>query len=437
MRTRPTSEHRRARRSFVQESGPALSPPAVRGTPAPSPRPPISADEQFDRAHLLERAGREAAKDGGARRCPPSSSEQAIDLLEQLGDRHAAARVAVRTCRGFCASGDRIDEALANSCRTAYDALAGGEPNADVALVAAQPARIAYFAGDPTHASELVEVALDMVGVAPAAGGACRGADHQRNAAVATARTNPERSSRKRSGSPAPTTFTPPAFARSSTFPAWQSSTTASTRLTRSLEEALALARMRGDRTWETNILGQAAEVLVLQGKWNEATSVLESAIENEAHGFGTALLLLPQVSLLVNRGAIDDAQALMTRNAALRDSSDRQTEATYLLSEAQLLRAQGNPEDALVAARESIDVWRVLHQPHYSAEAYVEAVEAALALGDLERAAAFLRELDTLPSIERRPILEAHMPRLRAKVEAGGSDELSATAAKTFAESG
>ena len=184
------------------------------------------------------------------------------------------------------------------------------------------------------------------------------------------------------------------------------------------------IARMRGDRTWETNILGQAAEVLVLQGKWNEATSVLESAIENEAHGFGTALLLLPQVSLLVNRGAIDDAQALMTRNAALRDSSRPPNRGDVPALRSATPPRTGKPEDALVAAGGSIDVWRVLHQPHYSVEAYVEAVEAALALGDLERAAAFLRELDTLPSIERRPILEAHMPRLRAKVEAGGSDE-------------
>src|SRR2546428_4498947 len=40
--------------------------------------------------------------------------------------------------------------------------LAGGEPNADVALVAAQLARLAYFAGERERAVEAVEVALDM-----------------------------------------------------------------------------------------------------------------------------------------------------------------------------------------------------------------------------------------------------------------------------------
>jgi hypothetical protein len=45
--------------------------------------------------------------------------------------------------------------------QSAYSALAGGEPNADVALVAAQLGRLAYFAGDWDTAFEPIELALD------------------------------------------------------------------------------------------------------------------------------------------------------------------------------------------------------------------------------------------------------------------------------------
>ena len=81
-------------------------------------------------------------------------------MLEELGERHAAARVAARRAEVFRAA-DRVGEALA-LMRPAYDELIGGERNPDVAFVAAQLARIAYFAGERDLALEVVEVALDM-----------------------------------------------------------------------------------------------------------------------------------------------------------------------------------------------------------------------------------------------------------------------------------
>src|SRR5207253_4582234 len=86
--------------------------------------------------------------------------QEAIDLLEAQGEQHAAARVSARRADALRVA-DRVDEAFA-LMQSAYEALSGGEPNADIALVAAQLARLAYFAGERERAVEAVEVALDM-----------------------------------------------------------------------------------------------------------------------------------------------------------------------------------------------------------------------------------------------------------------------------------
>ncbi|MGH2935609.1 MAG: adenylate/guanylate cyclase domain-containing protein, partial [Gaiellaceae bacterium] len=115
-------------------------------------------DEPTERAELLEWVGREAGKEGdldGAL----AALEEAGRLLAGLGARHAAARVAARSAE-VLRTGDRVGEAFA-LMRPAYDELIVGERSAEVALVAAQLARLSYFAGERDLALEVIEVALD------------------------------------------------------------------------------------------------------------------------------------------------------------------------------------------------------------------------------------------------------------------------------------
>ena len=203
------------------------------------------------------------------------------------------------------------------------------------------------------------------------------------------------------------------------------------------LHDALALARLRGDRPWEMAILGQMADVLVGLGEWDEASSVLDLSGDLDTRSLGISLMLAPAISLFVGRGQIAEARALLVRWAMLRDSSDRQTEATYLLAEARVGRAEGRCADALIFAEQSIEGWRLLHQPHYLVETFVEAIEASIELGDLDRAEALLRELEDRPSIERRPLLDGQAHRLRAKLEGDAAGAHSVVAAAAFRELG
>src|SRR5207244_6266524 len=69
------------------------------------------AEEPLERAELLERSGRAATQDGDLEQANEALQE-AIDLLEARGERHAAARVSARLAQALRVA-DRIDEAFA------------------------------------------------------------------------------------------------------------------------------------------------------------------------------------------------------------------------------------------------------------------------------------------------------------------------------------
>jgi hypothetical protein len=70
----------------------------------------------------------------------------------------------------------------------------------------------------------------------------------------------------------------------------------------------------------------------------------------------------------------------------------------------------------------------------------YVTAIEASLALGEVERAAVLLQQLESMPLVERRALVDAQASRLGAKIESGRGEDGSAgfaEAARIFGEIG
>ena len=98
------------------------------------------AKEPLERAALLELSGRSATQNGDLNRAD-AALQEASDLLTAHGETHAAARVAARRADALRVA-DRVDEAFA-LMEAAYRALPHSEPDADVALVAAQLSRLA------------------------------------------------------------------------------------------------------------------------------------------------------------------------------------------------------------------------------------------------------------------------------------------------------
>jgi class 3 adenylate cyclase len=265
-------------------------------------------DAPLERAELLERAGREWGKDVEIE-AAERALEEAGRLLREQGERHAAARVATRLAE-VLRTGDRIGEAL-ELMRPAYDELIGGERSPEIALVAAQLSRIAYFAGERELALATTEVALDMGEVMRLPEVLAEGLTtkatllyhrpHEAGAllkeAIRIAKANDLTTALLR----AQFNFSGLAIEHDRLDDA---------RAT--LEDAVAQARLRGDRTWEALVVGQLAEVQVLRGEWDHAWALLDPLGALVEHEFGAAMRLSPLISLLLGRGLVAEARTIL-----------------------------------------------------------------------------------------------------------------------------
>ena len=116
-------------------------------------------DEPSERAMLLERAG-DLALDSNETELAVERLADARAEFTAEGMTHDAARAAARMSLALWNLG-RSDEA-AELVEEAFAVLVEDEPDADVAKVAAEAARIAWFRGDPASALARVELALDV-----------------------------------------------------------------------------------------------------------------------------------------------------------------------------------------------------------------------------------------------------------------------------------
>jgi hypothetical protein len=159
-------------------------------------------------------------------------------------------------------------------------------------------------------------------------------------------------------------------------------------------------------------------------GRWDEALAI---AAEEEAEGLtGIARLQSLAVALVhCERGNLESAQAVVSDDE-LRSSENPQARAGYSMVRAHVLRTAGRPAEALAAAEQSLAVLGELPLSDSAIKSgLVEAVEAALALGDLDRAEELLAIPAALDPGQLTPLLQANAARLGARLQAarGGRD--------------
>ncbi len=116
------------------------------------------ADDPLERADLLERAGGLALA-GNRPEAAEDRLRAAYALHEEAGATHDAARVAAALGMPMWNRG-KLDEAI-ELMENAFAVLASDEPDADVATLTAQLARLHYFAGNLDTALERIELALE------------------------------------------------------------------------------------------------------------------------------------------------------------------------------------------------------------------------------------------------------------------------------------
>jgi tetratricopeptide (TPR) repeat protein len=398
------------------------------------------ASAPLEQARLLERAGETAFRAGKSEQAQ-GHFERALALFRDAGEGHQAARVAARLGEVEWRLG-RLDEAL-ERMEHAFAELQGEEPGADVAALAAELGRLHTFQGELGVASERIETALELAealwlpevlaqalitkGVIAswrsrleeASGLAQQGLalalEHELPAAAMRAFNNLADLLARRDR--------------------WEE---ASARL----EQGLALARRVGHRFWERFMLTELSASLWATGRWKDALACLQQVPEEQlAQEYTVAFPAATE--LLVAQGRIAEARRLLSRHARFEASTDVQERTAHWAAQAIVLRAEGTDREALAAAEEALVAIDDLGPTSLPVKIGLpEALEAALALGERERALQLLGRIETLPPGRRPPSLRAQAARFRARLAGAAGDGRQAesgfaAAASTFREFG
>ncbi|MFL5828003.1 MAG: adenylate/guanylate cyclase domain-containing protein [Thermoleophilaceae bacterium] len=200
------------------------------------------------------------------------------------------------------------------------------------------------------------------------------------------------------------------------------------------LERGLALARERGNRSWERALLAQSVNVLVLRGSWDTAIERTRSLVREEPDvAERQARSCLPIV--FAARGDVEGLEQELGRE--LRTGQWRELEDLEQMNRGIALRALGRLGEGLPALLELAEAIMSASaaQPLFTAEA----MDAALAGGQLEYVEHLLERMATT---SYQPLSAAQISRGRARLLAlrgdpRGAQEAFEQAAATLRELG
>ena len=185
------------------------------------------------------------------------------------------------------------------------------------------------------------------------------------------------------------------------------------------LRKARVLAARTGHRFWERFATAQLAYELVQLGEWDEADEVHRS-IEDETLADGTfeSLSLLGSAEMYVHRGEPERLGRLVAAFSSAPESNDWQERAAYFAGRALWLRTSGDNAAALDCAERAIGEFDPKGFAHQDFKAALpQALEAAHALGDLDKVEAIVDMVDRAPPGDRPASLRAQVARFRARL--------------------
>ena len=139
-----------------------------------------------------------------------------------------------------------------------------------------------------------------------------------------------------------------------------------------------------------------------------------------------------------LHRGNLDEARRIFSIYARLAESGDVQDQSCYACAEAALGRAEGRFPEALVAAERALSHSATVGVANQGVkQALAHGIEAALAIGDREKAEGFLATIESLPPGRRPPFLDGQAHRFRARLAPteSAADSDYAAAATRFRE--
>jgi class 3 adenylate cyclase/tetratricopeptide (TPR) repeat protein len=381
------------------------------------------ADEPLEEAELLERAGR-MARAGGRAEQATDLYERSIALFEAHGGSHPAARVSARLAEIMWDRG-RLGEAVGRMERS-FAVLSEEEPDSDLATVAATLARLLFFSGESDASAARVEVALEIAEAQGLPEVLSQALNTKSLTLLARGRQREALALLRYALDVAIDHEIPTAALR-----AYYNLTDAAIQVD-SYQEAsdrvkagLALARRVGHRDWEWQFLGQLYPQFAL-GEWDAVLSTTDAlpkdAIGDNRIAYNGFLATIPAV--LVARGELEEAKVSHAVFGDLATSDDIQERSTAATGSAIIALAEGRSEDALRDALRALEARTELGIGHEAMkDAFVEAVEASIALGRLEEADEILAIAASIPPGRQSPYLDAQSRRFRARIAASHGD--------------
>jgi class 3 adenylate cyclase/tetratricopeptide (TPR) repeat protein len=380
-------------------------------------------DDPLVQADLLERAGVMALV-GARGEESKELLERAIERFREVSATHAAARVEARLAETMWELG-RIEHGLERMNRS-YELLVQEEPDADLAALAAQLGRFLFFGGEPDAAMERLESALAMAESLVLPDVMAHALTSKGTVLFSTGR-RLEGISLQRVGLETALEHDKPSAALRASFNL-ADSLSQSDRYGEAADvvrNGLAHARRVGNRYWEQLFLGQAYGFLAL-GEWDEALAMFgELPIddwEQTRGAFQSGPLIVGTIG--AHRGQLDSVLPTIRELAAMETSADEQEQSEYTCALARVRLAAGHADDALRLAEKAFAA-----REHFGfsaeqvKESFVTACEAALALGDQEKATELVAIVDGLAPGTSTHFLQAHASRFRARI-ADDADE-------------
>jgi class 3 adenylate cyclase/tetratricopeptide (TPR) repeat protein len=381
-----------------------------------------------ERAAALLRAGEMTMHTADSERGWPLL-EQALELYEQTGNTHAAAKASTLLALMEQSAGHM--EAGIERLERAYGVIRDDEPDADVAILLTRLATGHFFAGHPDEAAAWVEKGLDVAEALGATEPLARGWT-VRATVIGPRRPEEAQALFKLSLDKA---LANELHAQASSALANLSDLMfRQDRYTESfgyLEQSLDLARRVGHRANEWFALSEMSYALAMLGRWDEALARSDE-IPAEQLGVDSSLLspLTGPLEIHLHRGELDQARQLLGRFDELGHSDDVQARGCYLGGICAVRLAEGNPRDALAAADELLAASAARGVATQDVkQGLLHGLESALALGDGQKAQELLAAIAELPTGLRPPYLAAIARRFRAQL--AGDD---ATAEREFA---
>jgi len=372
-------------------------------------------DEPLERAALLDRAGWLGVYapdyDTAARLLGDS-----IALYEAQADHRSAARVSGRLAAVETYQ-DRWEEAIARA-EAAFETLQRFEPGPELAELAARLGSGYRFLGETQNALEKSEFAIELAESLGSVEVLAR-ALSAKSLAIEGRRPEEALALRKHQLS----------LAREHDLPELEGNALFNLsdlcfgrdryeEALSYLADALVVMRRRGARAHEWSTIAETSYPLFMLGRWDEALAAFAEVPEDRLLDALTTSFLSSIPEIRIYRGDVSGARSLLTVYATHGESPDLQDKTGYEATAAAVARAEGRLEDALALGSRAAQVARNASETNQSIKlAIVEAIEAAIGLGEHDKAEELVSSIEAVPPGLRSPYLTSQALRFRARL--------------------